>query len=641
MRKLLATFLLFILVLWTQPVSAQCPCLGRTVVIKAPAVARTSTGELVGVATEFVITVAPGHGYVYVETWPLSQVDMQASARLAAQVAGKVLGVNMSHYDIFIQVLANSSIIGGPSAGGTMTVGIIAALKGWPINPKVMMTGMINPDGTIGPVGGILEKASAAFKAGAKLFLIPEGQEIQYVQITNRSSIGNVVNIVTVTKAVNVSRYAMERWNLKVLPVSSIYQAVYYFTGHSIPQPKPPKNVRVSTSFMKPYALSDYLNTTEYYRRVLTALKHSSVGYETYEVLMSSMKEAYSLLRKANSSLKRGMYYTSLSEDFQARIIIRHVEWFMNVSSPSNVERLVRLAQREVNRSEYYVSSIVKSGIRGVTMLQAVAAAQERVENARQNVKEAWKYYYNGDYWNAVGSAAYAYERAKTAVFWANLGKKFGRGKIIDERLVKTTARNYIDESNLIVTYIESMYGNVLGSGLSDAITRAEQYYEDGKYSAALFTAIEARVRGEVFLDTVGINNLSILKRKMEEMRRGALVSIGIAEEMNVTPILAIAYYEFGQSYALSGNLTDIEMAMVMFQYARETAGLFLTPSPAVVPRVGTSASLPTPQTERKGNTTQGTNQNVPQASLTGETSDIIVLLLVAFLMGLGIGRKL
>ncbi len=46
-------------------------------------------------------------------------------------------------------------------------------MGGWKVNPKVMMTGMINPDGTIGPVGGILEKASAAASVGAKLFLIP------------------------------------------------------------------------------------------------------------------------------------------------------------------------------------------------------------------------------------------------------------------------------------------------------------------------------------------------------------------------------------------------------------------------------------------------------------------------------------
>jgi len=636
MRRLWAVFLLItILTFWVQPVHGQCLCQGHTVVIKAPAVARTSMGELVGVVTDFVITVTPGHGHVYMETWPLAQVDMQASARLAVQVAGKVLGVNISHYDVFIQVLANSSIIGGPSAGGTMTVGIIAALKGWQINPQVMMTGMINPDGTIGPVGGILEKASAAHKAGAKLFLIPEGQEIQYVQITNRSTGGNVVSVITVTKAVNVSKYAMERWGLRVVPVSNIYQAVYYFTGHKLPRPKPPSKVEISTSFLKEDAYSDYKNTTIYYEKVLRALKSSSVGYETYEILMSSMAKAKAILKKANESLTNGMYYTALSEDFQARITIRQVQWFMEVSSPEDVEKFIKKAQIAVNESDSIVTSIVKSGIRGITMLQAVAAAQERVENARQSIKEAWKYYYNDDYWNAIGSAAYSYERAKTAIFWAKLGKRFERGKPISREVVKRTARDYIDESSLIVTYIESMYGNVIGNDLSDTINQAEQYYEDGKYSAALFTAMQARVRGEVFLDTVGITNVSILRKKMDGMRRGAYIAIGLAEEQNVTPILAIAYYEFGESYSLSNNLTDIETAMIFFQYARETAGLFLNTVGTSLPKVPSysTSSLPS-QTRRITSATKGTRGE----GLNGTA--VLLVGLVAFLVGFGLGKR-
>ncbi len=110
---------LMLLLPFASLATAECPSEGHTVVLKAPAVSRTADGELVGVATDFVITVAPGTGHVYVETWPpLAEVDMQASARLAAQIAGKVLGVDMSKYDVFIQIKADSPIIGGPSAGG-------------------------------------------------------------------------------------------------------------------------------------------------------------------------------------------------------------------------------------------------------------------------------------------------------------------------------------------------------------------------------------------------------------------------------------------------------------------------------------------------------------------------------------------
>ncbi len=155
-------------------------------------------------------------------------------------------------------------------------------------------------------------------------------------------------------------------------------------------------------------------------------------------------------------------------------------------------------------------------------MLQAIAAAEERVEEAKGLLDDAWKYYYNGNYWDAIGQAAYAYERAKTAVFWADLGERFaGGGEVISRDVVKTTARDYLDESSLIVTYIESMYGNVAGGDLSQSIQEAEGYYDDGKYSAALFTAMEARVRAQVFLDTLGIDNQTVLREKLTGMKEG------------------------------------------------------------------------------------------------------------------------
>ncbi|NJE04016.1 S16 family serine protease [Thermococcus sp. MV11] len=642
MKKIIAMLITALLILpFVGFTAAQCPSEGHTVVLKAPAVSKTSDGQLVGVATDFVITVAPGTGHVYVETWPLAEVDMQASARLASQIAGKVLGVDMSKYDVFIQIKADSPIIGGPSAGGTMTVGIIAALEGWQVNPKVMMTGMINPDGTIGPVGGILEKASAAHDVGAEVFLIPEGQRIQYVQETQKKEIGGIVEINTQTKKVDVVEYAKERWGLTVIEIKDIYDAVYYFTGHRIPRPKAPSYVTIDTSFLKDDALKDYENTTSYYQATLDKLKDSDVSYATYTTLMEALNQANVILNQSREAIDDGMYYTALSKDFQARIIIRHVDWYLDSNGPDDVQRLLKTVESQINASEVSVSNVT---IKGITMLQAVAAAEERVEQAKSLLDEAWKYYYNGDYWDAVGDAAYAYERAKTAEFWAKLGERFAGDEVISRDVVKATARDYIDESSLIVTYIESMYGDV-GGDLSQSIVQAEQYYEDGKYSAALFTAMEARVRAQVFLDTLGIDNQSVLMDKARAMKEEAKVAIGIAQSQGITPVLAMAYYEFAESYEKSAeennSLEDLQTAMIFYQYARETAGLFLsspggsvqvpqdntTGVPQIVIPTGTpDAGGPDEQTESQG--------GVPETALA-------LAAIGAFLVGALVGRKL
>ena len=644
MRKLSAVFMILLLLLpFAGFTYAQCPNEGHTVVLKAPAVSKTAEGELIGVATDFVITVAPGTGHVYVETWPLAEVDMQASARLAAQIAGKVLGVDMSKYDVFIQIKADSPIIGGPSAGGTMTVGIIAALKGWNVNPKVMMTGMINPDGTIGPVGGILEKASAAHDVGAEVFLIPEGQRIQYVQETQKKEIGGIVEINTQTKKVDVVEYAKERWGLTVIEIKDIYDAVYYFTGHRIPRPEAPAYVKIDTSFLKNDALGDYRNTTDYYEATLEKLKNSDVNYATYTTLMEALNEANAILNQSKKALDDGRYYTTMSKNFQARIIIRHVDWYLEVKSPEDVQRFLKVTDSEINSSESIVSNVT---IKGTTMLQAVAAAEERIEQAKGLLQSAWKYYYNEDYWNAIGEAAYAYERAKTAVFWAKLGERFAGGDVISREVLKATARDYIDESNLIVTYIESMYGTV-GGELSQSIMEAEQYYEDGKYSAALFTAMEARVQAQVFLDTLGIDNRTVLIDKMRRMKEDAKVAIALAQSQGVNPVLAIAYYEFAESYEKSaeenGNMDDLSTAMFFYQYARETANLFLSSAPVQrsVPEENTTEIpqivLPTPAT-----TEEPSDSSTPVKPSEGIPGVAIVLIGVgAFLLGAALGKKL
>lgn len=63
--------------------------------------------------------------------------------------------------------------IDGPSAGGVLTVGVLAALNTHPLDPKVTMTGTISPDGSIGPVGLISYKLQAADEAGFETVVLP------------------------------------------------------------------------------------------------------------------------------------------------------------------------------------------------------------------------------------------------------------------------------------------------------------------------------------------------------------------------------------------------------------------------------------------------------------------------------------
>ncbi len=65
--------------------------------------------------------------------------------------------------------------IGGPSAGLAMTLGVIDALTGDSVtgNHTVAVTGTIDSQGNVGPVGGVPQKTVAVENAGATIFLVP------------------------------------------------------------------------------------------------------------------------------------------------------------------------------------------------------------------------------------------------------------------------------------------------------------------------------------------------------------------------------------------------------------------------------------------------------------------------------------
>ncbi len=65
--------------------------------------------------------------------------------------------------------------IGGPSAGLAMTLGIIDQLSSGHLvhHSVIAATGTMAPDGAVGDVGGVPQKAIAVSRAGASLFLVP------------------------------------------------------------------------------------------------------------------------------------------------------------------------------------------------------------------------------------------------------------------------------------------------------------------------------------------------------------------------------------------------------------------------------------------------------------------------------------
>ncbi|MBI4176356.1 MAG: hypothetical protein HY518_04065 [Candidatus Aenigmarchaeota archaeon] len=195
-------------------------------VIRVPAVDEDGNG----VSTVLFVQAAPGSGRALVSIDNiLFFTDTQSSIRTAKKVAEDVTGMDTSKFDIIYSIDAEASIIEGPSAGAALTIATIAAIEGRDIRPGVTITGTVNHDGTIGPVGGILEKAAAAKEAGADTFLVPLGQGSQVSYRTERhcEQVGRteVCTVEQIPQKVNVESQA----GINIVEAGTIKEALEYF----------------------------------------------------------------------------------------------------------------------------------------------------------------------------------------------------------------------------------------------------------------------------------------------------------------------------------------------------------------------------------------------------------------------------
>ena len=93
-----------------------------------------------------------------------------------------LLGVGVAtrdlSYDLPFPVTIDTEDVGGPSAGLALTLGILDHLTPGSLTggQDVAVTGTIEPDGTVGDVGGVAQKAIAAEDAGAELMLVPDAE---------------------------------------------------------------------------------------------------------------------------------------------------------------------------------------------------------------------------------------------------------------------------------------------------------------------------------------------------------------------------------------------------------------------------------------------------------------------------------
>lgn len=145
----------------------------------------------------------------------------RAGVWVSAIIAANTLGKDLTDFTFSA---ASGGYIDGASASGLMAGGFLATMTGEKIDPTVTMTGIINPDGTIGPVGGIPEKFKGSIDKGKKRLGYPIG-----MRWSRSAASGQLVDLVQLAKDNGA----------EAVEITSVHDAYRLLTGKALPEPVP------------------------------------------------------------------------------------------------------------------------------------------------------------------------------------------------------------------------------------------------------------------------------------------------------------------------------------------------------------------------------------------------------------------
>lgn len=564
----------------------------RNVTVYAPAVASTGSGY-VGVISTITVTIQnKGNGRVFVDTLPLTQVDMQGSARLAVKVASALVEndesciINPQDFDYFFVVRTDASIIGGPSAGAVMTIATVALLEKWSLDKNTVMTGMINPDGSIGPIGGIPQKIDAAWDVGAKRFLIPKGQGTYTEMVTTTETKNGRARTTTSPVVKTVEEYVVEKgYDIEVVEVAEINEALenftgfrYYFEG---------TNSEITTEHyveaMQPLASRLLKNASEMNSIAQSKFNDSDIPnyFPTYhrEDVNDELQSAKSTLKESETWYGEEIYYTSTSKSFQSLVYSRFVIYACDYFDSGNSSYLEKLLSDVEKNYKNASDEAVVAEINGFITLQSVGAAQRRVSEAKAYLdiakSEIDSLATYSDVLSFLDKLALIVERSNSVSWWIDIGTKFNDVGQLSEDTIENLALEYMGEaqqasiySSILVKEMGSSYTNSL-SYLSNAealIETARDDHDNGFYSAALFEALEALVKANLAIEIIGTNS----EEKINYSRDTASNNIAKNRKQGIEPILAVSYYEFAESL---NEESAYDSALLYYKYSGMISG--------------------------------------------------------------------
>lgn len=498
--------------------------------------------ELIGTKADLYLEIKEGSGRVFIETFPITKMDTQISTRFAKEIACSYLERNCNKYDFFYTIRGESGIIGGPSAGGAITVLTIAELEGLKIDENMSMTGTINSGGIIGPVGGVKQKIEAAKKAGLTKVLVPKGEKID----DNETNISlddfgkkngvSVIGVSTIDEAI----YEFTGWKKEEIEIDLDIDEEYVGTMQQLAEMLCGKTVKLQSELMA----DDFLKNLD---ENLTKIEDLGIN------LTIKGKEAFDDER----------YYSSASYCFGANLRYRYL---LLKKEDLNDEELIEKMnglQEEINEFEKEIDAKEKKTI---TDLETYMIVKERIMEAKDGFNRLRGKIMKGE--EIENDLAYTIERAYSATTWAEFFGKKGKEYDFSKETLKKSCQDKLAEAEERYQYLRFFIPDLL-LGIRKEIDYAYSDYEKGEYDLCLFKASKAKAEANVIVGGIGVKEedlIELMDIKIEIVGR----NLAKQASKGIFPIVGYSYYE----YAKSLKVEDTYSAMLYLEYALELGNL-------------------------------------------------------------------
>lgn len=470
--------------------------------VPALAVAELQNGTMIGSIGNITVRVLyPGSGRVYVSTEPLSDVDMQASVRAAVLVASFYAGRNPLEYDFLVSIKTGAPLVGGPSASSAIAAAVYLALTGGEPVRDVASTGMILPDGTIGPVGGIPYKVQVAIENGYTTVLVPLGQSTYTETTYERVQVGRVSVVRPVTVTWNVTELAAKLGG-RVVEVATAFDVIRGFTGAS---PLPEK-------YSEPWVTEEELTLVrrefEAYVSEALATQNNVSGCATrlgQQALRTSVEGYLNLsqtyLADARRMWERGLYYPALSfafvSSFYATSALFLCEAARSTTPTAYLSGVASNLLEDLAARWGAYSNLYRNRTRfTIGELFVLSEVYDRLRDAEEASERARSYIASGDYASASLSLGYLWGRIRSVDFWLRLYEVLrDHGNVAKEIEAERLVSLILSYSYMAVSYLEAL-ASATGvqeqnySYLYETLSEASSLILEGNYPGALSLAM-------------------------------------------------------------------------------------------------------------------------------------------------------